>query len=397
MKQPKLIIIASTFPRWVDDSVPSFVKDLADKVVDNFEVSVVAPHYKGALRHEKMGKLNVRRFRYAYPERAENIVYEGHAATKATARPIYMIKLLCYVIACIFSSASATKGKRSIINAHWIVPQGFVAIVVGFLTRSKTVMTVHGGDVFTLNGRVMRHMKRWILRHADEVIVNSSATKAACEKIYPDRTYHVIPMGIDLYKQTPSVRKSSQKTELLFVGRMSEEKGARYAIEAIELLEKNRKGSFHLTLVGDGPELNQLRATVKAGKFQNSVTFTGWLQKEALRKKYAGADIFIGPSIETEKGWKEALGLTFAEASYAYLPVIATRTGGIPDVVLDGTTGILVDERSAQGIAQAVEKLAGNTWLAHRMGRAGHQHVTRNFSWESVATRYRDIFMNIYR
>ncbi len=386
-----LIVIASTFPRWKQDSVPTFVKDFADALSDDFEITVVAPHYGGALKREKMDALNVRRFRYAYPVRAENIVYEGHAAQKANARPLYLIKLLSYVVACFWTTLIATKGKRTIINAHWIIPQGFVAILVGYLTGSRTVMTVHGGDVFTLNGKYMLMVKRWILRHADEVIVNSTATRNACKKIFPDRVYTVIPMGIHTYQK--KLRKSkSSRTHLLFVGRLSVEKGAIYVCEAMEILKKIRDANFHLSIVGDGPELRTIQEFIIEHHLEKIVSLEGWLQKNELRHRYRDADVFIGPSLETPNGWKEALGLTFAEASYAGLPVIATKTGGIPDVVKDGITGLLVQQKSAQDIARAVRYLFDHPEIAKAMGIAGHKHVADNFTWESVASRYKSVF-----
>jgi spore coat protein SA len=100
----------------------------------------------------------------------------------------------------------------------------------------------------------------------------------------------------------------------------------------------------------------------------------------------------VGPSIVGARGWQEALGLVFIEALASGVPVIATRTGGIADVVDDGVTGFLVEQRSAEQIAERLAALHGDRALLQELGRRGRETVCRRFSWETVSTAYARVF-----
>lgn len=390
-----IVVLASTFPRWSDDSVPAFVRDFAvatSQVVG--PVTVIAPHYRGAAVDERLdGGVRVRRFRYAWPASAQNLVYEGHAAKKVKKNPLYGAKLLAFVTSNLVWTVKESRARNTILNAHWIVPQGFVAIIAGMLTHRPVVVTVHGGDVFTLNGAIVRKVKRWVLRRAAAVVVNSSATLAACRDLYPDREYQVIPMGIDVTRFSP--RDDSQregKFDVLFVGRLSSEKGARYLVEAVRKVRDQRGDVVRLRLVGDGSEREALAQLVAEHGLDEVVTFEGWVQHDDLPAWLHQADVLVGPSLEEANGWKEAFGLTFAEASAAGLAVIGTDTGGIADIVVDGQTGFLVPQRDSDAIATRLLELMDDPDRRRAMGAAGALRMSTRFSWDAVIAKYSAVF-----
>lgn len=393
LKQKRLVIVASTLPRWKNDSVASFVQEFGETLAPDFaHVTLIAPHYKLAKTRERLASnITVRRFRYFFPASGENIVYEGHAGKKANKSPLYLLKLTLFLISNFFMVLRQSLHTGTIINAHWIVPQGAVAVLVGKLLRKPVVVTVHGGDVFTLNGKYMLKVKRWVLRHASTVVVNSSATQAVCQKIYSDREYPIIPMGID----TTSLKKKSTPRKgklfrVLFIGRLSSEKGGIYVCKAAQILKKSGVEDVAFTIVGDGPEKPELEAFVATHNLKKIVSFEGWQPHKEIAKYYHEADVFVGPSIEEENGWKEAYGLTFAEASASGLPVIATNTGGIRDIVKDGITGFLVQQRDAEQITDKILLLKDNKNLRQTMGKKAAEQADR-FSWESTRQLYEKI------
>ena len=395
MKQ-NLTILASTYPRWQDDTVPSFVQDFSDAIAPSFDkVTVIAPHYQGASKYERRGKNTyIKRFVYLRPHKHQNIVYDKHAATNVRKNPVYAIKLAAYVISGFAATFRISRKNPGVINAHWIIPQGWIAVVVGKLTKSPVVVTVHGSDVFTLTGKIMTSFKRWTLKHADGVVVNSSATLAACVDIFPNREYRLIPMGVNvgLFPGKKQPIRSSNVQNILFVGRLSPEKGIKYLIQAASELRNTGRKDFLLTVVGDGSQRPELERLVKKHTLLKHVVFAGWVRREDLQNYYQSADVFVGPSVEGEKGVKEALGLTFVEAALSEVPVIATNVGGIRDVVADGKTGFLVEQKSSKELCEKLAWLQDNQQAGVMMGKAARKLVKQKFSWKMVSRDYLKLF-----
>lgn len=395
LKNTNLVVLASTFPRWERDTVPSFVLDYAERMLpDVRSVTVIAPHYAGAKRRERLPSgINVRRFRYAYPYRFENIAYGQFQKTK-----FYPVKVLLYTVSEFWMTLRVcARNRPAIINAHWLIPQGFVAVMVKYLLHCPVIISVHGSDIFTLNGKLMKKVKRFILQRADAVVVNSSVTREACRKLY-DRDYPVIPMGVDmdrfkLSKPRPTSDKSD-KFEMLFVGRLAASKGVQHLIEALSTLDTQK---MHLSIIGDGPERPSLEAYVHDHGLDQIVTFVGWVQPADLPEYYASADVFVGPSIEEANGRKEAFGVVFVEAAASGLPVVTTGAGGMTDIVKDKETGLIVPQRDVPALAAAIEYLRDHPAKRREMGERGREFVSANFSWSKIIGRYRVVYDDVIR
>lgn len=387
-----LVVLASTYPRWPNDHMRSFVRDYVHYIAGHFRrVRVIVPHYKGARHIERSTiKVRVTRFYYAFPFRFENIAYGEFKKTR-----FYPLKALTYNLSELLTTFWTVLGKRSvIINAHWIIPQGFVAVLVGKLLGCPVVVSVHGADVYTLNGKVMRRIKRYTLQNAAEVIVNSSATLAACRSI-AKRPYHVIPMGVDTSNFTARAPKAAHQVfELLFVGRLTEAKGIFYLCDAVRLLHE-RDVAVHATIIGDGDARPAIDSYIAQHQLQHAITLTGGLPHDQLAPYYASADAFVGPSIESKDGWKEAFGVVFAEASAVGVPIVATTTGGIKDIVHDGVNGLLVPQKDAGAIADAIQRLQQNPALCARLGAAGPAFVAEHFSWPVVTEKYLAVLRHV--
>ena len=382
-----IVILASTFPRWQNDSVPSFVLTFAQHVAPFVgRISVVAPHYKGARTKDQFGDIAVRRFRYAFPSKYENVAYGQFKKTT-----FYPLKMLLYIANEFWTTLLVSLRTRpAVINAHWLIPQGFVAVLVAPLIGAKTIVSIHGSDVFTLNGKYMRKVKRFVLQRANMVITNSSATQTKCTELWPGREYPVIPMGVDVGKFA-APRRKHDGFSILFVGRLAPNKGVRYLCEAVALLREQYR-DMHLDIVGDGPERAGLEQFIADNGLQGTVAFAGWVQPAELPECYARANAFVGPSVEDERGTREALGLVFAEALAAGVPVVTTDGGGIKDIVQDKVNGLVVPQRDARAIADALAYLHDHPREAIAMGERGRTMVREKFSWGSVVERYNDVF-----
>jgi glycosyltransferase involved in cell wall biosynthesis len=395
-----ILVVASTFPASDVDPVPAFVKELvvATAVADpRLRFSVLAPHDPlagppGLTRHEHYDEY---RFRYGWPARTQRLAGRGGIVPSLQANRWLYLQVPFFLIAEFFALIRLTRRLRpDVVNAHWIIPQGVVAAMARAFLRVPIVLTVHGGDVFTFNNALTVALKRRAMRAAARVVVNSSVTLARAREISADGDYEVVPMGVNLRDFESAERTRVDALRILYVGRLSEEKGVSDLIAALALL-RERGVAFEARIVGTGPQAASLAAQSAEAGLEDAVRFAGWVARESLGEFYAWADVFVGPSIQSRTGWIEALGVVFIEAAAAGLPVITTDTGGMRDVVLDGATGFIVNQKSPDQIAARLAQLGDEPLLGAALGAAGKRHVTENFAWSAIATRYAALFESV--
>lgn len=398
MQKRRILVVGTTYPRWKNDSVSPFLYYFCENMAKKAnKLFVLAPHFKGAKRNEVESGVSVHRFRYMLPESAQNIVYGGGGVFQIKKTPVYALKLFSLLCAEFFSMLRLSSAHRiTIINAHWIIPQGFIAVIVKILTGGKVVISVHGSDIFSLKGKTLTAVKRFALHRADFVVANSTATMEACQAVYSEVRIKVIPMGIDTdhFKPAPKPKYLIEKYDLkgkftiLFAGRLTSIKGVIYLMRSLKDL-KEAGVPFKAIIVGEGPDRTKHERYVKESGLEEVVVFAGWVGKEELLDYYHVADVFVGPSLH------EAQGLVFLEAQATGLPVIATRVGGLPDSVNDGETGYLVQTRDSQAITEKLQLLYNEPKLRKRMSENAHKSVGEHFSWESVSERYDNLFKDI--
>ena len=397
----KLIVLTSTFPRWEKDSTPSFVMHFCQAIQKHMKILVLTPHYKGAKQREIIQEIRIKRYRYWPIQSGENIVGGGAAIGKIKKTPLYAFKLLFLLISLFINTLSLSIKNRAVINAHWIVPQGFIAVLVKHFTGARVVVTVHGGDIFSLNHSLIRKIKLFTLKKADVVVVNSTSTKKACQEIYK-REYEIIPMGVDTEKfSKPDIKaveiiKKKYKLKsftVIFIGRLSEEKGVIFLIDALEKLKEEGK-EFKALIVGDGSEKNRLRKAIEEKGLQSKVIMTGWIDSEEISSYYACSSVFVGPSIVSKTGWREAFGLVFAESLASGTPVIGTKTGGIQDIVVNGVNGYLVNEKDADAIFERLNELMEKPELLRSMQSNASKSVDK-FSWKYTVKNYLKVFNSL--
>jgi glycosyltransferase involved in cell wall biosynthesis len=374
------------------------VFDFAKSLLPDYRLTVLAPHDSGAQKSESMEGVTVRRFRYWVTEKGQNIVYNGGALANFKKTPLYFLKVLCYTGVMFMRSVWITRRERiPIINPHWLIPQGFIAVAASYFTGAKIIVTIHGGDIFSFHGKIMRSIKRWVLKKADQVVVNSSATLEAATSIYGGREYQVIPMGLDYQHfnkaaDTEAIRKRHGLDDftILFVGRLVKVKGVEYLLESLKLL-RDENHHFKALIVGEGPEREKLYDYAKNNGMEDAVEFVGWVDSAEIPAYYQAADVLVGPSIISQEGWTEALGLVFAEALASGTPVIATDTGGIKDIVKHKENGFLLSEKSAEEIKNAIKMLDNDEQLRKTCAENGMRHVKETFSWGSVGSQYSNL------
>lgn len=401
----EVLLVTSSFPRWAGDATTPFVHHLAsDLRARGWDVRVLAPHAPGARREEVLEGVPVRRFRYAWPESLQTLCYDGGALVKLRSNPLRYLLVPFLVAAQGLAVLARIRDRRvALVHSHWLLPQGFTSALAARLMRRPHLVTVHGGDVFALRGRVSRAAKKLVLRLADAVTVNSEATRRAVLEIGA-RTDKIvrIPMGADDAPAPDSARVAAIRDALrgpdgpllAFTGRLVPEKGAADLLEAVAILAGSLP-DVRVVIIGDGPEREALERRARALGIERRVHFTGWLAPPDVRAHLHASDIFVGPSRPAPDGWVEAQGLTFVEAMLAGLPVVASDIGGIRDAVRDGETGLLVPAGTPAAIADAVLRLAGDPDLARRLARHGQMLARDEFTRPTSAARFAELYARL--
>jgi glycosyltransferase involved in cell wall biosynthesis len=166
---------------------------------------------------------------------------------------------------------------------------------------------------------------------------------------------------------------------------LSPEKGFEHLLRAVAML-RDRGVDATLVLAGEGPSRPELERLASQLGVAQHVQFLGDLAHEDVPAALQAMDIFAMPST-----W-EGFGVSAVEASAMELPVVASNIHGIPDVVVDGETGLLVPPREPQALANALERLAGNPELRRRMGAAGRAFVAAHYRWEDNAAQMAKLY-----
>lgn len=398
--EKKSLVIASTFPRWRDDSTPRFVYELSERLASYCKIIVLAPHYNGALKKEIMGKVDVRRFVYFKPESMQKLCYGGGIIPNMKSSWLAKIQMPLLIISEFFASSKiARKEKISLVHAHWILPQGFVGVFLKKLLKVPLLVTVHGSDLFPLKNIFYKKLQDFVFKNSDMITANSEATRNELVKRFPDYTQKIkiIPMGVDvsLFKKRnmQKPKKYGKNRILLAVGRLSDQKGLQYLIDAMQDIRRYEP-KIKLLIVGEGPYETALNEIVKSKGLEDFVEFIGSVPFSEIPRYYNFADIFVMPSLSTKTG-TEALGLSLIEAMASGCAVIGTNIGGIPFVIKDGYNGVLVEQKNANELAHAVITLLKDKKKSEKLGKNAAQFIRKNYSWESVAKRFIGIYKEI--
>ena len=395
----KVLVLTSTFPRWQGDACPMFVADLCRGLGERMDVTVLAPGAASALKQEQWDNFEVRRFRYGWPDSTQRLA-AGAIMPNIRRNPILMAQVPPFFAAQLYAAWRLMRSEQyDAIHAHWAVPQGIVASILKRMFKVPVITTTHGGDIYALRGGPAMRAKRWALNSSDRITAVSNALRDEVIALGPtEERVSVLPMGVDTHRFLPDAGSLRVRQELnpsggpiiLFVGRLVEKKGARYAVQAmpavLELLPDAR-----LVMAGDGPEQAMLEALSRELRVEDSVTFMGAVVNKRLPEIYASADVFVGPSVVEENGDREGVPVALGEAMASGCAVIATNAGGIADLVEDDATGLLVAERDPAALATAVTSILSDVGLRSRLREAALASVRARFDHQIIHAAYADV------
>ncbi|MFE6503858.1 glycosyltransferase family 4 protein [Kitasatospora sp. NPDC057738] len=299
----------------------------------------------------------------------------------------------------------ATRRAAAIARAHgcdrvWFGAAAPLAAMTPGLRRlapgiRRTVATTHGHEIWWARTPGARGLLRRIGRSTDAVTFLGAYTRARiAPALGPDaRLVRLVP-GVDpsVFRPAGTTGVPAAAPVVLCVARLVPRKGQDALIRALPAIRRAVPGTT-LVLVGRGPDEDRLRGLAGRLTEPGSVVFTGGLDHAGTAVHYAGADVFAMPCRTRRLGLEaEGLGIVFLEAAAAGLPVVAGRSGGAPDTVLDGVTGTVVDGRDPAEVAAALTRLLlAPAAERARMGAAGRRWVEEHWTWEASARRLTEL------
>jgi phosphatidylinositol alpha-1,6-mannosyltransferase len=262
---------------------------------------------------------------------------------------------------------------------------------------------LHGGDLLILQHQVhqsllKRRTARALLASAAVLVANSRWTRDCCLtllselEIEPaDRQVQVVPLGADHVFFRPGVPVADARERyglgegrwLLSVARLARHKGIDTALRALSQL-RGRYPDLRYAVVGSGEEHASLEGEARELGVADRVRFLTDVPDRDLPAIYNCAEVYLGVSRLMEQR-VEGFGISIAEASACGIPVVAGRSGGIPEAVRDGETGLLVDAESADAVSDALRRLLDDSALRARLGGAGRRAVETYYNWDRVA------------
>lgn len=286
----------------------------------------------------------------------------------------------------------------SVVHNYWnirrhVLQQGFdiahvhqlpqPATVPFFWRLPRLVVSTWGSDTVDFKGRPRNRLRdpsrRFILKQA-EVITSTSEFLAEATRAYAprDKTIHVVPFGIDLnvFRPNPEASPPPRPVRLIIAKHLRPKYGIHHLLQAMRIIVDSLK-DVELTVVGEGPQRSELEALTDYLGLQDVVRFVGRVPHNRVVSLLQGSHIFVMPSVNDS----ETFGVAAAEAEATALPVVATRVGGVPEVVIDGETGLLVPPGDVDALAAALLHLIEHRGLRSRMGKAGREHIERHYDW----------------
>jgi glycosyltransferase involved in cell wall biosynthesis len=326
-------------------------------------VTVLTSPYPGATReHDILAGIDIQRLPFRQALEA------GDAAAVALA---------------VARVASVKRAFRpDIVHIAMTDPIGFFHLRTLSAWPSATVVSIHV-SIERLAGRTETLLSRLIDTAAVIVVVSQAIADETVERFPNTAERLVVIRPASFAVSRDDAPRTPGPPRLLFAGRMVAEKGAAVLIAALPAI-LIRHPALELVLAGDGAERTALERTAQELGVARSCRFVGMVPHEEMGGLMSDTDLVVVPSL-----WKEAFGLVAAEAAALGRAVVASRVGGLPEVVRDGVTGLLTDPGDPRNLAAAILRLLDDPGRLSAMGRAARALAARQFSPEATVTAYR--------
>jgi len=408
MKKKRILVLASTFPRWKNDSTPPFVFELEKGLTKDFEIHILAPHCQGAKKEELMDGLHIHRFQYFWPAKLQKLCYDGGILPNLKKYFLAKIQVIPFLFSELASLIRITSVKKiEIIHSHWIIPNGLLAAIIKKMFGVKHILTIHAGDLALLDKLPFKKLlARFIVDNTDQITFVSQFGKDLFVKILGrykkiDNQFPIIPMGIDTKTFSREINsclrknklKAADRKNILFIGRLAEKKGVEYLIQAVKIVTQSLK-RINVYIVGEGPLKEQLLNLSKELGMEEIIEFTGPQSGKTKIEYFAIADVLVVPSIKTEFGDVEGIPVVLMEGLASGKGIVASSVGGIPEIITHNINGLLAPEKDSQSLAQSIIKVLSSNKLKLKLEQ-GAKKSSWKYDLKIIAGKFNKLYSKL--
>jgi glycosyltransferase involved in cell wall biosynthesis len=387
----RILVLTTSYPSDEQDPAGIFIAKLLAAIGKRgHHLKVVAPSNGRAYGRRTLDDIETTRFGYFFPRSMEKLTtgMGGIPESMANSR---LARLQVFPMMMRFLSSALLECRNSdVIYANWI-GAGLVGAAVKAITGKPLVVSFRGDDGYlALERTLWRVLTLWVIRQSDQVSAVSQPLGDILSRLgTPSDRCHVPRFGVDVEMFRPAYREPTDEVKIIYVGALIRKKGVHDLLAA---LADERFANTRLIAVGGGADAQELTSLANQLGLQDRVEWKGILAPEEVARTMRDADVLCLPS------YTEGRPNVVIEAMASGLPVVASRVGGIPDLVKENETALLHTPGDVEGLRQRLDTLITNPGLRAEMGKNGRELVMRSgLNWDTTAVDFENIFAQAVR
>lgn len=394
--KPNLLILTSSFPRSEDDETCGYIRDFARSTSIDFNVIVLTlPDRGSSAWPEEAFKLV--RVSSTLPQRFSPL-QAGKDLAQISERSLSVKIAAATELAWFAVEAFRLARSADVICSHWMLPSGLVGALLSRLLGKPHVAVEHSGALYLLRRiRGGRRLARFILSGSHRIVTVSRDLKGKLLELCPDADLKTdaLPMGIDFRSltsspvETVSDARVNARHTVLFVGRLTKIKGVDVLLRSAEEL-----GDIKLVIAGDGEDREHLQRLAKS--LGVNAGFIGRVNADDRNDLLGRCDAVVIPSLELADGRTEGMPLVALEAMAAGRAVIASRVGGLQELIIDGQNGLLFDAGDHLMLADKLRLVFNDDSLRNHLG-ANARTTAAQYDWSRIGALYCEILKSSLR
>ncbi len=403
----KVCILTHGYPRFHDDTTAPFIESIAETLQkqDKISVTVLTPDTSKFERTAADHDVNLHTYRYFFPRRLQLLGYSNTLINDyKLKRYVYLLAPFMILSGIFHLFQLHRKYRFDVIHAHWLLPNGFIGAVIAKLCKIPLVITLHGSDIFVSKlNPIFKGTAKWTLKHTAMVTSVTPAFLPELAKLgVPDGKRCLIPNGVNPEIFPPPSHKKlielckrfeiSESSLVVFaLGRVVLKKGFDILIQALPKV-REKIPQVKVIIGGDGSDLTRLKTLAKELDVSDILKFPGTINRSEVPLYFYLCDLFVLPAVVDPSGNMDGCPIVILEAMACGKPVVSSAISGIPVVVQNEKTGILVEEKNPEALAKAIVSLLKDSAKREQFGSAGQQRIRQELTWTKTIEQFIDIY-----
>ena len=401
-------LITHGYPRFPSDTTAPFIESIAETLQKHgVDVTVLTPDTPKLDRTATDHNVNLQIYRYFFPRRLQQLGYSNTLINDCALKKYVYLLAPFMVLSGIFHLFGLhRKHHFDVIHAHWLLPNGFIGVVISKLCKIPLVITLHGSDIFVSKlNPIFKAVARWTLKHTAMV---TSVTPTFLPELaalgVPEEKRCLIPNGVDpevfpppMAQQLAELRNKLSilggQRVVFALGRIVLKKGFDTLIRALPYVREECPKTT-VIIGGDGSDLARLKALAKEKGVSDIIRFPGTINRLEVPIYFYLCDLFVLPAVVDPKGNMDGCPIVILEAMACGKPVVSSEISGIPIIVQNGKTGLLVEEKNPEALASAIVSLLENPAKREQFGKAAQQRIQSELTWTKTIEQFISIYQH---